>query len=183
MIDCIQIFKNKALLTNYDKILNVYPNKYILITLHRPGNVDNLNKLLEISKDIINLSEKYKIVFPIHPRTKTNLIKLNILDNMDKIIICEPLGYLEFLCLTIKSKYVITDSGGVQEETTALNIPCFTLRENTERPSTLIENGGTNILIKNINEIEKFKNIKYKKNNDNYNFASENILNIIKSIL
>lgn len=102
---------------------------------------------------------------------------------MDKIIICEPLGYLEFLCLTIKSKYVITDSGGVQEETTALNIPCFTLRENTERPSTLIENGGTNILIKNINEIEKFKNIKYKKNNDNYNFASENILNIIKSIL
>ena len=81
---------------------------------------------------------------------------------MNNIILCEPLGYLEFTCLEIHAKFVITDSGGIQEETSALGIPCYTLRPNTERPSTLIENGGTNSLIKRINEI----------NDDNYEFIS-----------
>lgn len=150
MIDCLFMFKNKALDTKYHEVLGLKEKEYVLITLHRPSNVDNLDKLKEITEDIIKLSELEKIIFPIHPRTKKNLEKLELLDKMNNIIICEPLGYLEFTCLEANAKYVVTDSGGIQEETTALDIPCFTLRENTERPSTLIENGGTNQLIDKI---------------------------------
>lgn len=97
------------------------------------------------------LSKTEKLVYPIHPRTKKNLEKVK---NNKNIILKEPLGYLEFTCLMANCKYVITDSGGIQEETTALDMPCFTLRENTERPSTLIENHGTNQLIHKISEIK-----------------------------
>lgn len=150
MIDCLMMFKDRALETDYNKTLGLEEKQYILITLHRPSNVDDMNKLEEISNDIIKLSEIEKIVFPIHPRTRKNLENLNILGRMDKIILCEPLGYLEFICLEARAKYIITDSGGIQEETTFLKVLCYTLRDNTERPSTLIENGGTNRLIKYI---------------------------------
>jgi len=143
------MFKEKAYNMNYEKSFMLTEKEYVLITLHRPSNVDNMIRLKEIVEDIILLSRTEKILFPVHPRTKKNLDKLNIQFNTN-IIICEPLGYLEFICMEIKAKYVITDSGGIQEETTALNIPCFTLRPNTERPSTLIENGGTNTLIQKI---------------------------------
>lgn len=156
MIDCLFMFKDKALSTKYNEVLGVKEKEYVLITLHRPSNVDNLDKLKEITQDIIKLSKTEKIIFPIHPRTKKSLEKLELLDKMNNIIICEPLGYLEFTCLEANAKYIVTDSGGIQEETTALNVPCFTLRENTERPSTLIDNGGTNQLIDNIGSI-KFK--------------------------
>jgi UDP-N-acetylglucosamine 2-epimerase (non-hydrolysing) len=153
MIDTLFMFKNKALDTKYHESLGVNEKEYVLITLHRPSNVDNLDKLKEITEDIIKLSETEKIIFPIHPRTKNSLEKLQLLEKMNKIIICEPLGYLEFTCLEANAKYIVTDSGGIQEETTALNVPCFTLRENTERPITLIENGGTNQLIDKIENI------------------------------
>jgi len=150
MILCLNMFKNIALKTKYHKKIGLKKKEYVLITLHRPSNVDNLDKLKEITEDIIELSEKEKIIFPIHHRTKNNLTKIN--KQNDNIIFVEPLGYFEFLCLEANAKYVITDSGGIQEETTTLGIPCFTLRENTERPSTLIENGGTNKLISKIND-------------------------------
>jgi UDP-N-acetylglucosamine 2-epimerase (non-hydrolysing) len=151
MIDCLMMFKDKALETKYHEVLGAKEKEYVLITLHRPSNVDNLEKLKEIVNDIVELSKDEKIIFPIHPRTKKNIENLGI--NLgENIIVCEPLGYLEFTCLEAKAKYVVTDSGGIQEETTALGVSCFTLRENTERPSTLVENGGTNILINNLKQ-------------------------------
>lgn len=157
MIDCLDMFKNRALETKYYDKIGVKKKEYVLVTLHRPGNVDDLGKLAEIFDQLFKLSENEKLVYPIHPRTKSNLEKIGYLEKINannNIILEEPLGYLEFTCLEANAKYVITDSGGIQEETTALGIPCFTLRPNTERPITLIENGGTNRLINNIEDIE-----------------------------
>lgn len=177
MIDCLYMFKDKALETKYHEKIGLRSKEYILITLHRPSNVDNLDKLKEIFDDLFELAKNEKLVYPIHPRTKSNLEKIGYLEKINlnsNIILEEPLGYLEFTCLESNSKYVITDSGGIQEETTALNVPCFTLRENTERPSTLIVNGGTNMLISDINKINDFTNIKLLTNINK--FSRDNIL-------
>ena len=157
MIDTQKKYLQQALDTQYYETLRVKPKEYILITLHRPSNVDNMDKLKEIFDDFEELSKKETLVYPIHPRTKNNLEKIGYLKKVEEnpnIILDEPLGYLEFTCLLANCKYLITDSGGLQEESTALDIPCFTLRENTERPSTLIENKGTNQMIHKISEIE-----------------------------
>lgn len=157
MIDTQKKYLAKALDTKYHEKLGVKKNEYILVTLHRPSNVDNMEKLKEIFDDFDNLSKENKLVYPIHPRTKKNLEKLGYLKKVQEnpnIMLDEPLGYLQFTCLMANCKYVVTDSGGLQEESTALNIPCFTLRENTERPSTLIANNGTNQLVSKISEIE-----------------------------
>jgi UDP-N-acetylglucosamine 2-epimerase (non-hydrolysing) len=157
MIDTQKKYLQQALDTQYYETLRVKPKEYILITLHRPSNVDNMDKLKEIFDDFEELSKKETLVYPIHPRTKINLEKIGYLKKVEEnpnIILDEPLGYLEFTCLLANCKYLITDSGGLQEESTALDIPCFTLRENTERPITLIENKGTNQMIHKISEIE-----------------------------
>ncbi len=157
MIDTQKKFLSEAHKTKYYGKLCVEKREYVLITLHRPSNVDNLDKLMVIFDDFIKLSKTETLVYPIHHRTRNNFEKIGYLDkikNNKNIIIIQPLGYLEFTCLIANSKYVITDSGGIQEETTALDIPCFTLRENTERPCTLIKNYGTNQLIHKISEIE-----------------------------
>ena len=157
MIDTQKKYLDQALNTKYHETLDMKAKEYILITLHRPSNVDNLDKLKEIFDDLEELSKINKLVYPIHPRTKNNLEKLGYLERVKKntnIILEEPLGYLEFTCLMANCKYVVTDSGGLQEESTALDIPCFTLRENTERPSTLIENNGTNQMIGKISDIQ-----------------------------
>lgn len=157
MIDTQKKYLQQALDTKYNEILEIKKHDYILVTLHRPSNVDDMEKLKEIFDDFEELSKTNKLVYTLHPRTKINLEKIGYLEKvMDNknIILQEPLGYLEFTCLIANCKYVITDSGGIQEETTALNIPCFTLRENTERPCTLIENGGTNKLVNKISEIK-----------------------------
>ena len=157
MIDTQKKYLQQALDTKYNETLGVKSKEYILITLHRPSNVDDMDKLREIFDELQELSKTEKLVYPIHPRTKNNLEKLGYLQKVQEnpnIIVEEPLSYLEFTCLIENCKYVVTDSGGLQEETTALDIPCFTLRENTERPSTLIENHGTNQMINKIGEIE-----------------------------
>tara|TARA_B110000858_G_scaffold126305_1_gene143858 strand:+ start:661 stop:2889 length:2229 start_codon:yes stop_codon:yes gene_type:complete len=157
MIDTQKKYLQQALATKYNETLRVKSKEYVLITLHRPSNVDDHSKLKEIFDDFEELSKKETLVYPIHPRTRNNLEKIGYLDKVKankNIVLCEPLGYLEFTCLMANSKYVVTDSGGIQEETTALDIPCFTLRENTERPSTFIENFGTNQLISKISDIE-----------------------------
>jgi UDP-N-acetylglucosamine 2-epimerase (non-hydrolysing) len=157
MIDTQKKYLQQALNTKYNETLGVKSKEYILVTLRRPSNVDNLEKLKEIFDDFEELSKTEMLVYPIHPRTKKNLEKLGYLEKVESnknILLQEPLGYLEFTCLIANCKYMITDSGGIQEETTALDIPCFTLRENTERPSTLMENHGTNQLIHKISEIE-----------------------------
>ncbi len=117
------------------------------MTLHRPHNVDNIDNLKIILDAFANLSQKYKIVFPVHPR-KSKLIHQLLKDEYNSpknIILLEPLGYLEFLNLNINCAVVVTDSGGLQEETTVLKKPCITIRPNTERAITCTH--GTNYLL------------------------------------
>ena len=126
---------------------------YGVLTFHRPGNVDDkesLTKLVELWGEI---SEIIPLVFPVHPRTYKNILNFDlqpIIDKYKNLYFIEPLGYLQFIHLVSKSAFALTDSGGIQEETTYLNIPCLTVRPNTERPVTVWE--GSNKLIK-INEI------------------------------
>jgi UDP-N-acetylglucosamine 2-epimerase (non-hydrolysing) len=117
--------------------------KYFVLTLHRPANVDGEAKLKEIIEQIVQNTAELLVIFPVHPRTKKNLESLGI--NFPNLIYTDPLGYLEFNYLVKNAKAVITDSGGITEETTVLGIPCLTLRDNTERPETITI--GTNELI------------------------------------
>jgi UDP-N-acetylglucosamine 2-epimerase (non-hydrolysing) len=127
---------------------------YVLLTLHRPSNVDEKESLLKIIKALSEISRRIRIVFPAHPRTQKRLKEFDILDNLPvtshKLLITEPVGYLDFLNLEMNAKFVMTDSGGIQEETTVLGIPCLTLRNTTERPITLTR--GTNTLVWNHTE-------------------------------
>ncbi len=123
-------------------------NEYALFTLHRPSNVDNKETFTTIIEALEDIAEDLDIVFPIHPRTRKMAINFDLferLENIPGMRITEPIGYLDFVSLMSKSKLVLTDSGGLQEETTALGIPCLTLRENTERPITVTE--GTNTIV------------------------------------
>ncbi|MDJ0837713.1 MAG: UDP-N-acetylglucosamine 2-epimerase (non-hydrolyzing) [Acidobacteriota bacterium] len=118
---------------------------YALVTLHRPSNVDDRETLLRIMDTLTRLSEDLRIIFPIHPRTRKRLADLDATPDSPNLVLQEPLGYLQFLALQRDATLLITDSGGIQEETTWLGIPCLTVRENTERPVTITQ--GTNILI------------------------------------
>ena len=115
---------------------------YFVLTLHRPSNVDDFVKFSALMKTINSLANA-KIIFPVHPRTKKNID--NIRSEIENVVLTEPLSYLEFIYLLKEARGVITDSGGVQEETTVLGVPCVTLRNNTERPETVTV--GTNELI------------------------------------
>ncbi len=117
--------------------------EYIVMTLHRPANVDEENILKELMDEIVENSNNIPIIFPVHPRTAKQLESLEI--SYPKLYTIEPLGYLEFNYLVERAKAVITDSGGITEETTVMNIPCMTLRDNTERPETI--QLGTNELL------------------------------------
>jgi len=166
MIDTLFQFLPQASKTNFLSNLNIKEKAYILVTLHRPSNVDNVNQLTEILNLLQKTAPKCTVVFPIHPRT-LKIITDNKLNKLaDKILLLEPLGYLDFLHLQSKALLVITDSGGVQEETTVLKVPCITLRENTERPVTV--ELGTNIVVGNNYKlaeelIDKAINGKWKK--------------------
>ncbi|HPL62311.1 MAG TPA: UDP-N-acetylglucosamine 2-epimerase (non-hydrolyzing) [Syntrophales bacterium] len=117
---------------------------YSVLTLHRPSNVDDPIRLGEIMNAIADISSRLEVVFPVHPRTAGKLQETDF-HPVRGIRMIDPLGYLDFLKLMIEAKFVLTDSGGIQEETTALGVPCLTLRENTERPVTISE--GTNRLV------------------------------------
>jgi UDP-N-acetylglucosamine 2-epimerase (non-hydrolysing) len=123
--------------------LGLSSKNYIVLTLHRPSNVDDVNHLTALLQGIDALAGDKKIVFPIHPRTQAILNQTEL--SLPNILFVEPQGYLNFLCLVQHSYAVITDSGGLSEETTVLGIPCFTLRTTTERPET--ETIGTNTLV------------------------------------
>ncbi len=118
-------------------------SNYIVLTLHRPSNVDQEKQLKEFISEIVHSSKGLPIIFPVHPRTKMVLNELNL--NFENLVFTDPLGYLEFNYLVKNSLCVITDSGGITEETTYLNIPCLTLRDSTERPETV--SIGTNMLV------------------------------------
>lgn len=120
-------------------------DRFALLTLHRPSSVDNIGVLSDIVKAIAEISLNIPVIFPVHPRTKKNVGAIEIKSSRNNLHIIEPLGYLDFLALERKAAFVITDSGGVQEETTFLDVPCLTIRKNTERPMTVAI--GTNIVI------------------------------------
>lgn len=143
-----------SLVTNLDKLddrkifndFNITKNNYLLCTFHRPSNVDDLSSLKKILDIFRPISEKYECILPIHPRTKKNIEKHNITSEFEKVFkIIPPCNYLDFLSLQKHSLGVITDSGGVQEESSYFGKPCFTLRDSTERPVTIAQ--GTNILV------------------------------------
>lgn len=128
--------------------LGVEPGEYALVTLHRPSNVDHVEILGKLVDLLVSLSVDLPIVFPIHPRTEARLDDFNLKHRLAKaknIHALPPLGYREFLCFSSQAKVIVTDSGGLQEESTALGIPCLTMRSNTERPITVTE--GTSTLV------------------------------------
>ncbi|MDD3818242.1 MAG: UDP-N-acetylglucosamine 2-epimerase (non-hydrolyzing) [Actinomycetota bacterium] len=149
MIDSLVAHKDKAENSNIFHQLNMVPNeKYALVTLHRPSNVDEYEGLKMLLTSLEIIGRKIKIIFPMHPRTRKNIYELglsSILNTSSNLIITEPLGYLDFLKLEMNAKFILTDSGGIQEESTYFGVPCLTLRENTERPITVTE--GTNHLV------------------------------------
>lgn len=177
MIDSLKFYQKKTAKSNILNELCVSKKRYVLVTLHRPSNVDikdNLKKILNILRSINKINSELDIVFSVHPRTLKMLEKFKLKNSFDEItnlIIAEPFGYIDFLNLTTNAKFILTDSGGIQEETTYLQIPCLTLRENTERPVTT--ELGTNVIcglnekfiIAQIKEIEsgKFKKGKIPK--------------------
>jgi len=125
------------------KNLNGLPDRYVLVTLHRPANVDNDQTLKRILGYLLELNSQLKVVFPVHPRTRQRIADFGF--DASQLDLREPLPYIEFLALQRRATVVVTDSGGIQEETTYLKVPCLTLRNNTERPVTVTL--GTNILV------------------------------------
>ncbi len=126
---------------------NGVPDRYALVTLHRPSNVDSNEGLRNILKALLELNENLAVVFPVHPRTRERIVDFGL--DASALRLMDPVPYIEFLALQSRATVVITDSGGIQEETTFLNVPCLTLRENTERPVTVTL--GTNVLVGNDN--------------------------------
>ena len=119
------------------------PDRYALVTLHRPSNVDDSQTLRNILESLLEVNQQLSVVFPVHPRTRQRIAEFGT--NIEKLYLLEPLPYIEFLALQHRAAIVITDSGGIQEETTYLGIPCLTVRDNTERPVTVTS--GTNVLV------------------------------------
>ena len=136
---------NRSNILNECELTN---REYCVMTLHRPSNVDSQETLCEIFDVLSSISKKIQIVYPIHPRAKKMMKKHNFSNKfgkLDNLLVVDPLGYIDFIGLIKESKFVITDSGGIQEESTFLGIPCLTIRKNTERPVTVEK--GTNYLV------------------------------------
>lgn len=148
MIDTLMKYRSRAARLQSPAKFGLEPYGYALVTLHRPSNVDVQCVFAGILDALANLQQNIPILFPVHPRTQNRLEEFGFQEKVSassSLHIIEPVGYLEFLDLMIHAKMVLTDSGGIQEEATILGIPCLTLRENTERPVTVIE--GTNKVI------------------------------------
>ena len=146
MIDSLTSILPLAKSSKILKNLGLNKGKFILVTMHRPSNVDSEQRLKGLVKMLNSLSLHRKIVFPIHPRTRKNLGKFRLLKKLNEnILLTDPIGYIDFISLLKKSELILTDSGGIQEESTYLGTQCITLRTTTERPSTVRE--GTNQLI------------------------------------
>jgi UDP-N-acetylglucosamine 2-epimerase (non-hydrolysing) len=147
MIDTLVAHLDKARqCKSYDRF-EVKEKAYAFVTLHRPSNVDDKVSLSSVMECLVQLSKRLPVIFPVHPRTRKRLTQFGLwkeTNDTKKLILCDPLGYYETIGLVDKARFVLTDSGGLQEETTFLKIPCLTLRPNTERPITITL--GTNKL-------------------------------------
>jgi UDP-N-acetylglucosamine 2-epimerase (non-hydrolysing) len=148
MIDSLVRYQEKAKSSTILTDLGLATDDYIVMTMHRPANVDTEQGLKSILRLIELSTSQTKVVFPIHPRTRAHMEKFGLLNAIEKnknLILTEPLGYLEFIQLMSHAQAILTDSGGIQEETTYLGIPCLTFRDSTERPITVTM--GTNQLL------------------------------------
>lgn len=172
--------------------------KYALVTIHRPSNCDDEETFKKIAKALDHISKKIRVIFPVHPRTLKNITSFGLGDMFvvkeeseerarGRISLIEPVGYLDFMNLMMNAKVVLTDSGGIQEETTALGVPCVTIRKNTERPVTVTH--GTNILAGTETEgiIRAFDNAFYSAGKKNVpelwdGYAARRIVDVIKRL-
>ncbi len=145
MIDSVQLQLPRALDAEPWRAYGLEPGEYALVTLHRPSLVDESATLSKTFSSLEELSRSIPTLFPVHPRTRKRLEAQRLMPSDDRLQLVEPLGYLAFLGLEARARFVLTDSGGVQEETTALGVPCFTLRDTTERPVTVTH--GTNTVL------------------------------------
>jgi len=145
MIDTLRRHQPLAGLDRIRDRIPVVGRPYAVLTLHRPSNVDDRAALGSILEAVRTVAARMPVVFPVHPRTRSRLREFNLERQLDGAVLTEPLGYIDFLSLTSHARLILTDSGGLQEESTALGIPCLTLRENTERPVTVTH--GTNRVV------------------------------------
>lgn len=148
MIDSLERFKDRALAGDTLARLGLTAGGYGAVTLHRPSNVDERAGLERLARVLSRTTERLPLVFPTHARTRARLQRFGLLDALERLPglhLVEPLGYVDFLAVLAQARLVLTDSGGIQEETTVLGVPCLTLRKNTERPVTVTE--GTNSLV------------------------------------
>jgi len=156
MIDSFEMMRSAIEADGTRESMGLAPGGYAVVTLHRPSNVDRRENLEPLVRQLVAVSRDLPLVFAVHPRTRKKLEEFGLLEVLAagaagaagaaRVRLTEPLGYIEFMNLVRTSRAVITDSGGVQEESTYLGIPCLTLRENTERPVTVTE--GSNRLVK-----------------------------------
>ncbi len=145
MVDTLLYLRDRATQTRAPERLGVDGRPFAFVTLHRPSNVDSAETLRELLLALADLAERMPVIFPIHPRTRNRISEFGLADVARAVRLVEPLGYLETVALVEQSALVLTDSGGLQEETTVLGVPCITARPNTERPVTVTE--GTNRLV------------------------------------
>jgi UDP-N-acetylglucosamine 2-epimerase (non-hydrolysing) len=154
MIDSLEMLRERIEIQTVCDELGLEKRNFVLVTLHRPSNVDQPETLKQLCQVMSRISQKLPLVFPVHPRTRKNLEQFGLmamLDQYENIRLLEPQSYIRFMNMVFNCRFVITDSGGIQEETSYLGIPCLTLRANTERPITVTH--GTNRLCK-LEELE-----------------------------
>ena len=147
MIDSLEMMREKIEAAGTWQEMGLTQNEFAVVTLHRPSNVDNKDTLLALIDALMELAGSHPVVFPIHPRTRASLERFSIMEKLQSTAnmkCLDPLNYVRFMNLIFNCRLVVTDSGGIQEETTYLGIPCITLRDNTERPITVTQ--GTNRL-------------------------------------
>ncbi|MEZ5597658.1 MAG: UDP-N-acetylglucosamine 2-epimerase (non-hydrolyzing) [Pseudomonadales bacterium] len=146
MIDTLLKHRDAALARRTQERFGLSAGKYGVVTLHRPSNVDDACGLKSLIAVLVRVSQQLPLLWPLHPRTKYQIEQFGLQSLLSKgcVKLVDSLGYLDFICCTANARMVLTDSGGVQEETTILGVPCITMRENTERPVTVSQ--GTNML-------------------------------------
>jgi len=187
MIDSLVEFDEKFDESVILSKLDLDKKKYALATIHRPFTVDDASRLGDMMDSLVNLARGIECVLPIHPRTKNAIIKNDFNHYFEsKLRIVEPLGYLDFMCLQKNAKFIITDSGGVQEESSYFNVPCLTIRDNTERPITCTD--GTNKMIGTsyANIIDEVMMIDFNKKNKIKLWdgkSSDRIVRVLKEVI
>lgn len=145
MIDSFEMLRPLIAERHYRDALGLQAGGFGVVTMHRPANVDDPATLRRVAEQLAAVAQRLPLVFPVHPRTRRRLIDFGLAELFAPLTLIDPLGYIEFMSLVCDSRLVLTDSGGVQEETTYLGIPCLTVRDTTERPITISE--GTNRLV------------------------------------